>query len=78
MLGQNSHGSQVGVTMHEWLVRPCSCFALRSYTGDILNFGLAREQYCAANPSKKNTLKFVVVGDDVSVGKKQGEIVGRR
>ncbi|CEL61959.1 dihydroxyacetone kinase [Rhizoctonia solani AG-1 IB] len=51
---------------------------VKSYTGDILNFGLAREQYCAANPSKKNTLKFVVVGDDVSVGKKQGEIVGRR
>ncbi|KAF8677594.1 dihydroxyacetone kinase [Rhizoctonia solani] len=49
-----------------------------SYTGDILNFGLAREQYCAANPSKVNSLKFVVVGDDVSVGKKQGEIVGRR
>ncbi|ELU43459.1 dihydroxyacetone kinase 1 [Rhizoctonia solani AG-1 IA] len=49
-----------------------------SYTGDILNFGLAREQYYAANPSKVNSLKFVVVGDDVSVGKKQGEIVGRR
>ncbi|CUA70658.1 dihydroxyacetone kinase [Rhizoctonia solani] len=51
---------------------------VKSYTGDILNFGLAREQYCAANPSKINSLKFVVVGDDVSVGKKQGEIVGRR
>ncbi|QRW16985.1 dihydroxyacetone kinase [Rhizoctonia solani] len=51
---------------------------VKSYTGDILNFGLAREQYCAANPSKVNSLKFVVVGDDVSVGKKQGEIVGRR
>ncbi|KAG8741472.1 Dihydroxyacetone kinase 2 [Ceratobasidium sp. 414] len=48
------------------------------YTGDILNFGLAREQYCAANPSKANALKFVIVGDDVSVGKTQGEIVGRR
>ncbi|KAG8698669.1 Dihydroxyacetone kinase 2 [Ceratobasidium sp. 395] len=48
------------------------------YTGDILNFGLAREQYCAANPSKTNSLKFVIVGDDVSVGKTQGEIVGRR
>ncbi|CAE6482064.1 unnamed protein product [Rhizoctonia solani] len=51
---------------------------VKSYTGDILNFGLAREQYCAANPSKISSLKFVVVGDDVSVGKKQGEIVGRR
>ncbi|KAJ1306662.1 hypothetical protein OPQ81_007657 [Rhizoctonia solani] len=51
---------------------------VKSYTGDILNFGLAREQYCAENPSKINSLKFVVVGDDVSVGKKQGEIVGRR
>ncbi|CAE6466684.1 unnamed protein product [Rhizoctonia solani] len=51
---------------------------VKSYTGDILNFGLAREQYCATNPSKINSLRFVVVGDDVSVGKKQGEIVGRR
>ncbi|KDN47109.1 hypothetical protein RSAG8_03886, partial [Rhizoctonia solani AG-8 WAC10335] len=51
---------------------------VKSYTGDILNFGLAREQYCAVNPSKIHSLKFVVVGDDVSVGKKQGEIVGRR
>ncbi|KAF8605858.1 dihydroxyacetone kinase [Ceratobasidium sp. AG-I] len=51
---------------------------VKSYTGDILNFGLAREQYCAANPSKASSLKFVVVGDDVSVGKTQGEIVGRR
>lgn len=50
----------------------------RSYTGDILNFGLAREQYCAANPAKASSLNFVVVGDDVSVGKTQGEIVGRR
>ncbi|KAG8768219.1 Dihydroxyacetone kinase 2 [Ceratobasidium sp. 428] len=51
---------------------------VKCYTGDILNFGLAREQYCAANPSKTNSLKFVIVGDDVSVGKTQGEIVGRR
>ncbi|KAG9100895.1 Dihydroxyacetone kinase 2 [Ceratobasidium sp. 370] len=51
---------------------------VKCYTGDILNFGLAREQYCAANPSKANALKFVIVGDDVSVGKTQGEIVGRR
>jgi hypothetical protein len=43
-----------------------------------LNFGLAREQYCAKYPSKSESLKFVVVGDDVSVGKTQGEIVGRR
>jgi hypothetical protein len=52
--------------------------SLRSYTGDILNFGLAREQYCAKYPSKSESLRFVVVGDDVSVGKTQGEIVGRR
>ncbi|QRV73972.1 dihydroxyacetone kinase [Ceratobasidium sp. AG-Ba] len=51
---------------------------VKSYTGDILNFGLAREQYCASNPSKAKSLKFVIVGDDVSVGKTQGEIVGRR
>ncbi|KAG9073830.1 Dihydroxyacetone kinase 2, partial [Ceratobasidium sp. UAMH 11750] len=51
---------------------------VKCYTGDILNFGLAREQYCAANPSKATALKFVIVGDDVSVGKTQGEIVGRR
>lgn len=50
----------------------------RNYTGDILNFGLAKEQYAAAHPDKADRVKFVIVGDDVAVGRSQGKIVGRR
>ncbi|KDR80673.1 hypothetical protein GALMADRAFT_135800 [Galerina marginata CBS 339.88] len=50
----------------------------RNYTGDVLNFGLAKEQYAALHPEKADRIKFVVVGDDVAVGRKQGKIVGRR
>ena len=50
----------------------------RNYTGDILNFGLAREQYSAQHPEKADKVRFVIVGDDVAVGRTQGKIVGRR
>ncbi|CCM00356.1 uncharacterized protein FIBRA_02386 [Fibroporia radiculosa] len=51
---------------------------VKNYTGDILNFGLAKEQYAAQHPEKSDRVKFVIVGDDVAVGKTQGKIVGRR
>lgn len=51
---------------------------IRNYTGDILNFGLAKEQYAAQHPDKADRVKFVIVGEDVAVGKTQGKIVGRR
>ncbi|KAJ6480947.1 dihydroxyacetone kinase [Mycena sanguinolenta] len=51
---------------------------VKNYTGDILNFGLAAEQYAAEHAEKSNKVKFLVVGDDVAVGKTQGGIVGRR
>jgi dihydroxyacetone kinase len=51
---------------------------VRNYTGDILNFGLSKEQYAALHPDKADRIKFVVVGEDVAVGKTQGSIVGRR
>jgi dihydroxyacetone kinase len=50
----------------------------RNYTGDVLAFGLAKEQYAALHPDKAEQVKFVIVGDDVAVGKTQGDIVGRR
>ncbi|KAG6811701.1 hypothetical protein H0H92_006208 [Tricholoma furcatifolium] len=50
----------------------------RNYTGDVLNFGLAKEQYAALHQNKAESVKFVIVGDDVAVGKTQGSIVGRR
>ncbi|KAG6832675.1 hypothetical protein H0H87_000857 [Tephrocybe sp. NHM501043] len=50
----------------------------RNYTGDVLNFGLAKEQYAALHPDKAEKVKFVIVGDDVAVGRTQGSIVGRR
>ncbi|KAF7347155.1 Dihydroxyacetone kinase [Mycena venus] len=51
---------------------------VKNYTGDILNFGLAAEQYAAEHAEKSDKVKFLVVGDDVAVGKTQGGIVGRR
>ena len=44
----------------------------------MLNFGLAKEQFAAQYPSKVDKVKFLVVGDDVAVGKSQGSLVGRR
>ena len=52
--------------------------ATRNYTGDVLNFGLAKEHYSAIHPDKAESVKFIVVGDDVAVGRTQGSIVGRR
>ncbi|KAJ3538802.1 hypothetical protein NMY22_g5013 [Coprinellus aureogranulatus] len=51
---------------------------VKNYTGDILNFGLAKEQYAARHPSEADKVRFVVVADDVAVGRSQGQIVGRR
>ncbi|KAG5650709.1 hypothetical protein H0H81_011305 [Sphagnurus paluster] len=51
---------------------------VKNYTGDVLNFGLAKEQYASLHPEQANQVKFVIVGDDVAVGKTQGSIVGRR
>jgi dihydroxyacetone kinase len=50
----------------------------RNYTGDVLNFGLAKEQYAARYPETADRVKFLTVGDDVAVGRTQGSIVGRR
>ena len=50
----------------------------RNYTGDVLNFGLAKEQYAALRPDKADKVKFITVGDDVAVTRSQGKIVGRR
>jgi dihydroxyacetone kinase len=43
-----------------------------------LNFGLAKEKYALAYPEQAALLRFVVVADDVAVGRTQGTIVGRR
>ncbi|KAK2463564.1 hypothetical protein APHAL10511_004315 [Amanita phalloides] len=51
---------------------------VKNYTGDVLNFGLAKEHYSALHPEKAGRVKFLVVGDDVAVGRTQGKIVGRR
>ncbi|POW09928.1 hypothetical protein PSHT_08920 [Puccinia striiformis] len=47
-----------------------------NYTGDVLNFGIAKERWMA----RRNTeaIKMVIVGDDVSVGREQGKLAGRR
>lgn len=47
---------------------------VKNYTGDIIHFGLAAERAKAAGLK----VEMVAVGDDVSVGKKKGSLVGRR
>jgi dihydroxyacetone kinase len=44
---------------------------VKRYTGDVLHFGMAGE-------SAQHDVEFLIVGDDVAVGKTQGKIVGRR
>ena len=40
----------------------------RNYTGDVLNFGLVKEQFTAQHPDKADKVKFLVVGEDVAIG----------
>ena len=47
---------------------------ITNYTGDCLHFGLASEK---AN-AKGYNCRVIICGDDVSVGKKKGNLVGRR
>ncbi|KAK9455014.1 Dak1 domain-containing protein [Dipodascopsis uninucleata] len=47
---------------------------VKNYTGDVLHFGLAAEKLKA----KGKNVSLVTVGDDVSVGKTKGGLVGRR
>jgi triose/dihydroxyacetone kinase / FAD-AMP lyase (cyclizing) len=72
---QNAHYCQVCPSTDDKIVYRC-CY--RNYTGDVLNFGLAKEEYAASHPEQAHRVKFLVVGDDVSVGKTQGGLVGRR
>ncbi|EIN05986.1 dihydroxyacetone kinase [Punctularia strigosozonata HHB-11173 SS5] len=48
---------------------------VKNYTGDVLNFGLAKE---LAAVDRADRVRFIAVEDDVAVGREQGKIVGRR
>ncbi|KAF2014985.1 dihydroxyacetone kinase [Aaosphaeria arxii CBS 175.79] len=52
-----------------------SLVIVKNYTGDKLNFGLAVEK---SRAKTGNTVKVLMVGDDVSVGRTKGRMVGRR
>lgn len=60
------------------LVNTDTLIIIKNYTGDILNFGLAREKYLALHPESADRVKFLVVDDDVAVTRSQGGLVGRR
>ncbi|KAG6112714.1 hypothetical protein E4U14_001960 [Claviceps sp. LM454 group G7] len=47
---------------------------ITNYTGDCLHFGLAKEK---AN-ARGHNCRIVICGDDVSVGRQRGSMVGRR
>ncbi|KAJ3782326.1 Dak1 domain-containing protein [Lentinula aff. detonsa] len=50
---------------------------VKNYTGDILNFGLAKEAL-ASFPTYANSVRFLTVADDVSVPRSRITLVGRR
>lgn len=45
-----------------------------NYTGDVLNFGLAKSRF----ESAKSPSRIVIVADDVSIPRSQGALTGRR
>ena len=47
---------------------------ITNYTGDCLHFGLAAEK----TKAKGHACRMLICGDDVSIGKKGGSLVGRR
>ncbi|GAA6061035.1 hypothetical protein JCM10212_004609 [Sporobolomyces blumeae] len=49
----------------------------KNYTGDVLQFGLAKERWAATHLGE-DSVRMVVVGDDVSVPRSQGALTGRR
>ncbi|TIC61185.1 dihydroxyacetone kinase Dak1 [Wallemia mellicola] len=51
---------------------------VKNYTGDVLHFGLAKEKFAAKNPEAARVTRFIMASDDVSVGREQSGIVGRR
>ncbi|GAA5857116.1 hypothetical protein JCM8547_007968 [Rhodosporidiobolus lusitaniae] len=51
---------------------------VKNYTGDVLQFGLARERWAATHLDASDSVRMVVVGDDVSVPRSQGALTGRR
>lgn len=50
---------------------------VKNYTGDVLQFGLSKERFSALQGGS-DSIRMVVVGEDVAVGREQGGIVGRR
>ncbi|GAA5891212.1 hypothetical protein JCM6882_006456 [Rhodosporidiobolus microsporus] len=50
---------------------------VKNYTGDVLQFGLAKERWSATH-LESDSVRLVVVGDDVSVPRSQGVLTGRR
>ncbi|GAA5827012.1 hypothetical protein JCM11251_002205 [Rhodosporidiobolus azoricus] len=50
---------------------------VKNYTGDVLQFGLAKERWSATH-LESDLVRLVVVGDDVSVPRSQGVLTGRR
>ncbi|KAM0793154.1 hypothetical protein ACM66B_000629 [Microbotryomycetes sp. NB124-2] len=50
---------------------------VKNYTGDVLQFGLAKERWSATHLGQDN-VRMLVVGDDISVSRSQGKLTGRR
>ncbi|KAJ4470702.1 dihydroxyacetone kinase [Lentinula edodes] len=50
---------------------------VKNYTGDVLNFGLAKEAL-GSYPAYANSVRFLTVADDVAVPRSRITLVGRR
>lgn len=71
------NSKQVSAALTRLSVGKGTLVVVKNYTGDVLQFGLAKERFNAQN-SGSDQVKLVVVGEDVAVGREQGGIVGRR
>jgi len=71
------NSKQVSSALDRLAVGKGTLVVVKNYTGDVLQFGLAKERFSALNAGN-DSIRMVVVGEDVAVGREQGGIVGRR
>ncbi|KAJ3013248.1 Dihydroxyacetone kinase 2 [Thoreauomyces humboldtii] len=67
---------QIRKAIHHVKNKKGTLAVVKQYTGDVLLFGLAKEQHNVTSP--EYPLRMTIVGDDVAVPRTQGSLVGRR
>ncbi|BGP12610.1 hypothetical protein JCM10213v2_000527 [Rhodosporidiobolus nylandii] len=73
------NAAQVEKALDKLSMAKGTVIVVKNYTGDVLQFGLAKERWSATHLGPGNdTVRMVIVGDDVSVPRSQGALTGRR